>query len=157
MIRKLRNKDLDEVMQIWKNENIKTHNFISKTYWENNYEYVRKILPNSEIYVYTNEDKIKGFIGINNNYIEGIFVKQSSQNKGIGTALLNTAKGQKEKLLLAVYQKNKTAIKFYQKNGFIIIKENIDKETNEREYIMLWEINNGRKNEISNKKFKEKF
>ena len=156
MIRKLRNKDLDEAMQIWKNENIKTHNFISKTYWENNYEYVRKILPSSEIYVYTDEDKIKGFIGINNNYIEGIFVKQSSQNKGIGTALLNTAKGQKEKLLLTVYQKNKTAIKFYQKNGFTIIKENIDKETNEREYIMLWEINNGRKNEISNKKFKEK-
>ena len=51
MIRKFEENDIDLVMQIWKNENIKAHNFISKEYWENNYEYVKEILPTAEIYV----------------------------------------------------------------------------------------------------------
>lgn len=138
MIRKFEENDIDLVIQIWKNENIKAHKFISKEYWENNYEYVKEILPKAEIYVYIDSDKIKGFIGMNNNHIEGIFIDTDSQNKGIGTALLNKVKEDKAKLTLNVYDKNKKAIKFYQKNGFEIIKENIDKETNEKEYVMIW-------------------
>lgn len=45
MIRKLEKNDIDVIMQIWVNENIKVHSFISKEYWKNNYNYVRKILP----------------------------------------------------------------------------------------------------------------
>lgn len=138
MIRKFENIDIDDVMQIWQNENIKVHNFIPKEYWESNYEYVKKLLPNSEIYVYIENDKIEGFIGINENYIEGIFVNGNYQNKGIGTALLNKAKEEKEKLTLNVYEKNRKAIKFYEKNGFKIVKEAVDKETNEKEYRMIW-------------------
>ena len=40
----------------------------------------------------------------------------------------------------SVYKKNKNAIKFYEKNNFIIISENIDKNTNEIEYTMNWKI-----------------
>ena len=138
MIRKFENTDIDAVMQIWQNENIKVHNFIPKEYWESNYEYVKKLLPNSEIYVYIENDKIEGFIGINEDYIEGIFVNSNYQNKGIGTALLNKAKEGKEELTLNVYEKNRKAIKFYEKNGFEIVKESVDKETNEKEYRMLW-------------------
>lgn len=140
MIEKFNKKDIDAVMQIWKKENIKAHYFISKEYWENNYEYVKKVLPDSEIYVYTNKNKIEGFIGINNNYIEGIFIDTTSQNKGIGTALLNKVKRNKKRLTLNVYKKNKKAISFYKKNGFIIIEEKFDENTNEKEYTMLWEI-----------------
>ncbi len=140
MIEKFNKKDIDAIMQIWKKENIKAHYFISKEYWENNYEYVKKVLPDSEIYVYTNKNKIEGFIGINNNYIEGIFIDTTSQNKGIGTALLNKVKRNKKRLTLNVYKKNKKAISFYKKNAFIIIEEKFDENTNEKEYTMLWEI-----------------
>lgn len=61
-------------MQIWKNENIKAHEFISKEYWQRNYNYVKYILPNSDIYVYVIKGKIVGFIGLSNNCIEGNFV-----------------------------------------------------------------------------------
>ena len=138
MIRKFENSDIDDVMQIWQNENIQAHNFIPKEYWESNYEYVKKLLPNSEIYVYIENDKIEGFIGINEDYIEGIFVNSNYQNKGIGTALLNKAKEGKEELTLNVYEKNREAIKFYEKNGFKIVKEAVDKENNEKEFRMIW-------------------
>lgn len=142
MIREFNNSDINLILKIWKNENIKAHNFISKEYWDNNYEYVKKAIPNSKIYVYIIQNKIEGFIGINDDYIEGIFVNSENHNKGIGTELLNKAKKIKNRLTLYVYEKNKKAIKFYQKNGFKIIKEDIDKTTNEKEYMMLWE-NNG--------------
>ena len=138
MIRKLKKEDIDEVMEIWKNENIRTHDFISKEYWKNNYEYVKDILPNADIDVYLLDEHIVGFIGVDNDYIEGIFVDINNQHNGIGTALLNKIKEEKEKLTLSVYKKNINAIKFYKKNGFIITGESIDKNTDEIEYTMTW-------------------
>lgn len=138
MIRKFKKEDIDEVMEIWKNENIRTHNFISKEYWKNNYEYVKDILPNADIDVYLLDEYIVGFIGVDNDYIEGIFVDINNQHNGIGTSLLNKIKEEKEKLNLSVYKKNINAIKFYKKNGFIITGESIDKNTDEIEYTMTW-------------------
>ena len=138
MIRKFEKNDINPVMQIWKNENIKAHKFISKEYWKNNYNYVKEILPNAEIYVYVLKENIVGFIGINENYIEGIFVDTNSQHNGIGTLLLNKVKENRNNLVLRVYKKNTKAINFYKKNDFIITSENIDKDTAEIEYTMTW-------------------
>ena len=85
MIRKFNNNDINTVMQIWKNENIKAHKFIQKEYWESNYNYVKEALKNAEVYVYLIKKEIVGFIGLNNNYIEGIFIDTNNQCKGIGT------------------------------------------------------------------------
>lgn len=138
MIRKFENNDINDVMAIWKNGNIKAHQFIKKEYWENNYNYVKEVLPNAEIYVYVIEKNIVGFIGIDQNFIEGIFVDINNQNNGIGTSLLDKIKENKDYLTLSVYKKNVNAIKFYEKNNFVITSENIDKDTNEIEYIMTW-------------------
>lgn len=138
MIRKFENSDIDDIMQIWKNVNIEAHNFISKEYWENDYDYVRNILPKAEIYVYVDNNEIIGFIGMNENYIEGIFVNTNSQHIGIGTALLNKVKENGKNLTLSVYQKNTNAINFYKKNDFKITSKSINKATNEIEYTMTW-------------------
>lgn len=138
MIKKFEKNDIEIIMQIWKNENIKAHKFIPKEYWENNYSYVKEILPNAEIYVYIFKENIVGFIGLNGNYIEGIFVNTNNQCNGIGTSLLNKVKENRNNLTLSVYKKNINAINFYKKNGFIITSENIDKDTDEIEYTMTW-------------------
>ena len=138
MIRKFENNDINDIMQIWKNENIKAHQFIQKEYWENNYKYVKEILPNAEIYVYVIEKNIVGFIGLNQNHIEGIFIDTNNQCKGIGTKLLNKVKENRNTLILNVYKKNINAISFYKKNNFVIKNERIDKKTTEIEYPMAW-------------------
>lgn len=138
MIRKFEKKDINAVMEIWKNENIRAHNFIAKEYWQDNYEYVKDILPKADIYVYILDEKIVGFVGVNKNYIEGIFIDINNQHSGIGTSLLDKIKENKDNLTLSVYKKNENAISFYEKNNFIIANENIDKSTNEIEYTMTW-------------------
>lgn len=69
MIREFKQTDIDNVMEIWITENIRAHDFIPKEYWEKNFEYVKKILPNAEIYVYVENEKIVGFIGLNDNCV----------------------------------------------------------------------------------------
>lgn len=138
MIREFKSSDLDIVMAIWLGENIKAHSFISPQYWQNSFEYVKSALPNAEIYVYAENENVTGFIGLNGSYIEGIFVKSDSQCKGVGTDLINRAKQKYDELTLSVYRKNAKAIRFYLKNGFEIIDENIDLNTNETEFTMMW-------------------
>ncbi len=138
MIRKFEKNDINDVMIIWEKENIKAHKFIPKEYWKNNYNYVKEVLPNTKIYVYISEGKIVGFVGLNNHYIEGIFIDTNSQHIGIGTTLLNKVKENKSNLTLSVYKKNINAINFYKKNGFVITSESIEENTNEVEYTMTW-------------------
>lgn len=138
MIRKFEEYDIDEIMRIWQNENMKAHKFIPEEYWQINYNYVKEIIPNTEIYVYVLEQQIIGFIGINDNYIEGIFIDSKHQHNGIGRALLNKVKEKRNNLKLKVYQRNTNAMNFYKNNGFIKKEENIDTDTKELEYIMIW-------------------
>lgn len=138
MIRKFENKDLETIMGIWLNTNIQTHDFIPKDYWKNNFNLVKGMLPDSEIYIYESEDKIKGFVGIDNGYIAGIFVSNEMQSKGIGKQLLDKIKEHYSKLSLTVYKKNIKAIKFYQREQFVTKQEQIDKNTGEVEYLMVW-------------------
>lgn len=138
MIRKLDKNDINQLLQIWLEVNIKTHNFIPKEYWEEQYDNVKELLPNSEIYVYEENKKIVAFIGLIENYIAGIFVSFSFQSKGIGKKLLDYIKEFKKELSLNVYVKNISAIKFYQREGFIINSQNIDEETKEQQILMIW-------------------
>lgn len=140
MIRQYNEGDLDAVMQIWLYTNIRAHNFISSDYWQSNFDMVKEMLPHAEIYVHEDDcaKRIDGFIGLNDDYIEGIFVKETMQSKGIGKQLLNHAKEFKSKLKLRVYQRNEKAIKFYLREKFSIQSESVDDNTGEKEFVMIW-------------------
>ena len=75
MIRTLQKADINSVADIWLDTNIKTHNFIPAQYWKDNFETVKTMLSQADVYVYENSNKIEGFIGLNENYIAGIFVR----------------------------------------------------------------------------------
>lgn len=139
MIRKLQKADLNRVADIWLNTNIKAHSFVPAQYWKNNFETVKEMLLQAEVYVYEEGQKIQGFIGLNGEFIEGIFVSVENQSQGIGGLLLNYIKNKKPKLSLNVYQKNIRAISFYQREGFEIRREALDKATGEKEFVMMWQ------------------
>lgn len=138
MIRKMEKEDLNRISKIWLDTNIKAHDFIPAQYWEKNYEPVREMLPQAEVYVWEENGQIQGFAGLYEEYIAGIFVPEQAQSKGIGGQLLNYIKGRKPYLSLKVYQKNIRAVKFYKREGFQIKKESADQKTGEKEYTMEW-------------------
>jgi putative acetyltransferase len=138
MIRKFNLNDLNEVMEIWLEANLLAHDFIEREYWENNYEGVKEMLPEATIYVKESDGKIEGFMGLMDHYIAGIFVSPRLQSKGIGKELLDYCKERCEELSLQVYQKNAGAVRFYEREGFTIAREQQDSNTNEKEYVMEW-------------------
>ena len=139
MIRSLQKADINRVADIWLDTNLKAHSFISAQYWESNYELVKEMLSQAEVYVYEDDQKIQGFIGLSDEYIEGIFVSEKMQSQGIGKLLLNYIKERKNVLRLNVYQKNTRAIHFYQREGFEIQCEGLDEATGEKDYVMIWQ------------------
>ena len=139
MIRELQSDDINKVAYIWLDTNIKAHNFIPAQYWESNFKAVKEALSQAEVYVYEYDTEIQGFIGLNDEYVEGIFVSGEMQSRGIGKILLNYAKDKRNKLLLKVYQKNARAISFYQREGFEIQYRGLDEATGENDYVMTWQ------------------
>ena len=139
MIRELRKVDINKVAEIWLDTNIKTHYFISAQYWKSNFELVKELLLQATVYVYEDKQEIQGFIGLSNEYIEGIFVSAEMQSQGIGKILLNYVNGKRNKLILNVYQKNTRAISFYQREGFEIQYSGLDEATGEKDYVMAWQ------------------
>ena len=138
LIREFETNDLDRVMKIWLESNIKSHHFIDESYWQGNYDLVKDLLLKSPVYIYQECKTIVGFVGLVDSYIGGIFVDANNQSKGIGKALLDYIKNQHKELNLQVYKKNSRAIDFYKRERFLVVKEQIDTNTNEKELVMNW-------------------
>lgn len=135
MIREYQSNDLEQIMTIWLQANEQAHDFISPDYFRNHYDLVRLILPRSTVFV-QDLDGIKGFIGLTDHHISGLFVEQHSQRKGIGKSLIQKAKQLNRTLTVNVYKKNTYAVDFYLSQGFDVISETINEETNQIELLM---------------------
>lgn len=61
MIRKMQNIDIDRVADIWLKTNLKAHYFIPEQYWTSNYESVKEMMLQAEVYVYEDDKMIQGF------------------------------------------------------------------------------------------------
>lgn len=50
----------------------------------------------AEVYVYVENNEVYGFIGINEEHIEGIFINSEAQSRGLGKSLLDFVKEKKK-------------------------------------------------------------
>ena len=138
MIRLFKFQDLDKIMDIWLQGNLEAHSFIDAEYWKKNFDSVKSVLPNAAVYVYEEDGEILGFIGMDAEYIAGIFVAAGHKGQGIGHQLIETVK-KKKRLSLHVFDKNTGAMAFYLKEGFTVRERMTEKDTGERECLMVYE------------------
>ncbi|UOW66687.1 N-acetyltransferase [Paraclostridium bifermentans] len=138
MIRKLKNIDIDKLMDIWLESTVRAHSFISREYWESNYKVVKDVyMPISDTFVYEEDGEIRGFISIiNNEFIGALFVDVKFQGMGIGSKLIDYSIEKYKKLTLAVYKENQKSVEFYTRKGFKIIEEGLNEDSGYTEYIM---------------------
>lgn len=139
MIRKLTESDIDHVVNLWLSASIIAHDFIPAEFWSEKVDAMKsKYLPSAESYVIASDSQVEGFISLVENSVAAIFVDPSSQGKGYGKLLLNHAKKLRASLQLSVYSKNAKSIDFYKSQGFVILREETEPETQESCYIMAW-------------------
>lgn len=115
------------------------HDFIDPKYWESmKVEMKNTYLPMSRTYVIDQGGQVSGFVSMVDNYLAALFVDVTQQNKGFGKQLLEYIKSQNEAIQLKVYQRNTNATDFYLRNGFEIMEEVMDRQTSQKEFIMMW-------------------
>jgi putative acetyltransferase len=137
IIRQFQQPDIAQVISIWLEASIKGHDFVDSKFWKSKVKDMKEIyIPSAETYVYEERNMIKGFVSLYNDILAAIFVSPDYQGKGIGTQLMRKAKDIRDNLSLTVYKQNIKSIEFYQKNGFKIEQEQIDKQTGHPELVM---------------------
>ena len=87
------------------------------------------------------DGKIVAFTGVTeDNRITGLFVDPEYQNKGIGTALINFLKSEYNMLHIPIYARNRKALAFATRTGFIIDGALRHEHNGEVMYTMLWNM-----------------
>lgn len=128
---------MNAVLDIWLRASIKAHGFVPTAFWESKIDDMRKTyIPESDTYVFIEDEMIKGFFSLHGNTLAAMFVSPDFQGKGIGRQLMDKAKSLRTKLNLTVYQKNPRSIDFYQKSGFMVVREQVDEHTGHMEFLM---------------------
>ena len=69
-------------------------------------------LLQADVFVYTADGEIQGFIGLADNYIAGIFVDEKYRSLEIGKKFLDHVKSKYDSLSLGVYRKNRRTAAF---------------------------------------------
>ena len=140
MIRRLRVADIPVVLNLWFQNTKQAHPYIPASHWENNIDLVRQMLANlAETYVFVDKHKIKGFISLlPGDFVGALFVNENCRSCRIGTKLLRYVLRHRTSASLNVYAANRSAIAFYHRGGFKIVREQTDGQTGQPELLMSW-------------------
>lgn len=138
IIRKFYDWDLKSVMKIWYDGNLEAHDFVPVSYWDRNFGYVSRLLPRTEVYVYEIDGIVVGFIGVDEGYIQGLFVDKEYRGMGVGTKLLHYVMDLYDFIELDVFENNYGAVCFYEGRNFHKLEEQVNEDLGEVEYRMYY-------------------
>ncbi|MEC5344085.1 N-acetyltransferase [Brenneria populi] len=140
MIREYRARDLEPLMSLWLESTTLAHPFIDADYWRESAPLVRNVyLPQSQTWVYEKPQRLAGFISVlEKRFIGALFIQRRDYGRQIGAALINHVQRQFPLLSLEVYQQNARACAFYRKQGFVVVDEKFNQETQSATLIMQW-------------------
>jgi putative acetyltransferase len=98
-----------------------------------------RVLARCEVWVDTDRNgTVTGFCGLSEGWIEHLYVAPSHQGRGIGSRLLRHAMACQPLLRLWTFQRNARARRFYEKHGFVAIKETDGSGNEEKEPDVLY-------------------
>ena len=99
-----------------------------------------RVFKTCQLWGYFEDGKLAGFIAFREGWIDHLYVLPTSQNRGIGSVLLQVAQSKMRSLSLWTFQRNANARRFYDKHGFALIKETdgIGNEESEPDALYTW-------------------
>jgi putative acetyltransferase len=119
IIRKRVFSDNHMLLALWKRSVTATHTFLTEKDIQNIEAEVDKYLPRLEVWVCASGHGFPlGFIGLNRQKAEMLFVDPAHHGRGIGSRLLDHARHLYGRLSIDVNERNRPAAAFYRGYGF---------------------------------------
>jgi GNAT superfamily N-acetyltransferase len=100
---------------------------------EDRWFFRERMFATCQLWGHFDDEQLVGFIAFREGWIDQLYVLPSSQGQGIGVALLHVAKSSFGRLSLWTFQRNGNARRFYEKHGFLLVKETDGSTNEERE------------------------
>ena len=100
---------------------------------EDRWFYRKRIFPMCQVWGWFADDVLSGMIAFRDGSVEQLYVLPVAQGRGLGTELLDIAKGASGRLELWTFQRNMLARRFYEARGFMLTEETDGARNEERE------------------------
>ena len=103
------------------------------------------LLEHTQVTILRYNSQFVGFLALEGNIVQSLYIKAAFQRLGFGQAAINYAQEQYNELKLWVFQANTDAQKFYQKLGFEAL-DTTDGQDNDYglpDIFYLWELSDG--------------
>ena len=105
-------------------------------------DYGRWLLEHTQVTILRYNFQFVGFLALEGNIVQSLYIKLAFQRLGFGQAAINYAQEQRNELRLWVFQANTDAQKFYQKLGFEALEttNGQDNDYGLPDIFYLWEL-----------------
>lgn len=100
---------------------------------EDHWFYRERVFPTCRVWGRFDGGELGGIIAFRDGWIEQLYVRPAAQGRGVGTELLDIAKGASERLELWTFQRNVPARRFYEARGFSLTEETEGARNEEKE------------------------
>ena len=124
ILNKVNKADMDDMLEVWESSVRSTHTFLS----EKDIVSIKPQVKEGVNYVSTlacirdEEDTIQAFMGVHENKIEMLFVRNEHRGKGIGKTLVEYAVDKLDVKYVDVNEGNIQGVGFYKHVGFQVFK-----------------------------------
>jgi len=117
--------DFDMIINLWERSVMATHHFLSFEDKEEIKKELPMYFPHLDVRLWYIEDSIIGFTAINENHLEALFLDPDKIGKGYGKQIMQICINGFGITSVDVNKQNENATRFYLKNGFGIIGEDL--------------------------------
>ncbi|MEK4186130.1 GNAT family N-acetyltransferase [Paenibacillus sp. FSL L8-0494] len=124
---------LNRLLNIWESSVRHTHLFLTEPDIDALRPLVTQALEGiSDLFAFTDDqEQVIGFLGVQNNKIEMLFVEPAAMGKGVGKALLAYVMQELDVHLVDVNEQNPQALGFYEHMGFQVFERSaLDEQGN---------------------------
>lgn len=146
MLRQLAIEDMDNVAVVHRMSFDQALPMLAGLYTpdEDRWFFKERVFATCQFWGYFDHKELIGFIAFREGWIDQLYVLPSSQGRGVGAALLQVAQSRLDALSLWTFQRNEGARRFYEKHGFVLVKETDGARNEEKEpdAMYSWPPNN---------------
>jgi len=100
--------------------------------------YRDQVSKSCEVWGAERQSKLVGIIAFRQDWIDQLYVLPDAQGHGVGSDLLEVAQGAFPLLNLWTFQRNLRARRFYEANGFVVVRETDGADNEEKEPDVLY-------------------